>query len=105
LILSKLKTILQEAGTANPTHPMYAHLVTAEAEVLPSAAKADLNTDEAEEENQDLKRQLVFLHQQIAEKDRRIKILETMVDGRGKIASSPSTAAQKNSAFQVNVFS
>ena len=78
--------------------------MTAEAEVITSDAAADLNTVKAVEENQDLKRQLVFLQQQIAEKDTRIKKLETMVAGKGKTAPPLSTATQKNSASQVNVF-
>ena len=35
------------------------------------------------EETQNLKRQCVFLQQQLVEKDRRIKILETMVRVKG----------------------
>ena len=60
--------------------------------------------NKAVEENQDLKRQLVFLQQQLVEKDRRIKKLESLVTGGGNSSPVVSTKSRKNSASQVNLF-
>eukprot|EP00090_Calanus_glacialis_P029408 TRINITY_DN4719_c1_g1_i1.p1 TRINITY_DN4719_c1_g1~~TRINITY_DN4719_c1_g1_i1.p1 ORF type:complete len:1044 (-),score=228.11 TRINITY_DN4719_c1_g1_i1:16-3147(-) len=117
-MLFKLKTILLEAGTANPTQPtnLYANIVNAEADILTSTAANVLNAEKssdtmkdipgnvankAVEENQDLKRQLVFLQQQLVEKDRRIKKLESLVSGGGNSSPVVSTKSRKNSASQM----
>jgi len=116
-MLFKLKTILLEAGTANPTQPtnLYANIVNAEADIL-STPENGLNidtvsetkknipdnaTNKAVEENQDLKRQLVFLQQQLVEKDRRIKKLESLVAGGGNNSSVNLIKQRKNSASQM----
>eukprot|EP00092_Neocalanus_flemingeri_P000193 GFUD01000207.1.p1 GENE.GFUD01000207.1~~GFUD01000207.1.p1 ORF type:complete len:1065 (+),score=218.08 GFUD01000207.1:175-3369(+) len=117
-MLSKLKTILLEAGTANPTHPtnLYANIVTAEADLITTATDDSLRivkdreivkdipgnvAIKAVEENQDLKRQLVFLQQQLVEKDRRINILETLVADGGSRPSVIASTGKKNSASQI----
>lgn len=118
-MLSKLKTILLEAGTANPTQPsnFYANIVNAEADILLSTPTANIQQKEksaealkdvssnplnkAVEENQDLKRQLVFLQQQIVEKDRRIKKLESMVANNSDMNQIKKTNTKKNSASQI----
>ena len=58
-------------------------------------------TNRAVEENQDLKRQLVFLQQQLVEKDRRIKKLESLVAGGGNNSPVSLIKQRKNSASQV----
>jgi len=117
-MLFKLKTILLEAGTANPSQPtnLYANIVNAEADILTSTAVNCLNMETASEvikdipgnaankaveENQDLKRQLVFLQQQLVEKDRRIKKLESLVAGGGNTSPVSLTKQRKNSASQM----
>jgi len=117
-MLFKLKTILLEAGTANPTQPtsLYANIVNAEADILatpehgqnietPSEAKKKVPdssaTNKAVEENQDLKRQVVFLQQQLVEKDRRIKKLESLVAGGGNNSPASIIKQRKNSASQM----
>jgi len=118
-MLFKLKTILLEAGTANPSQPtnLYANIVNAEADILTSTAVNCLNMETASEvikdipgnaankaveENQDLKRQLVFLQQQLVEKDRRIKKLESLVAGGGNTSPLSITKQRKNSASQTD---
>jgi len=117
-MLFKLKTILLEAGTANPTQPsnLYANIVNAEADILATPEtghtmetaseekrKVEDNraTNRAVEENQDLKRQLVFLQQQLVEKDRRIKKLESLVAGGGNNSPVSLIKQRKNSASQM----
>ena len=108
-----------QAGTANPTQPsnFYANIVNAEADILTSTPTANIQQKEksaealkdvssnplnkAVEENQDLKRQLVFLQQQIVEKDRRIKKLESMVANNSNVNQIKKTNTKKNSASQV----
>ena len=62
-------------------------------------------TNKAVEENQDLKRQVVFLQQQLVEKDRRIKKLESLVAGGGNNSPASIIKQRKNSASQVKYFS
>jgi hypothetical protein len=111
-MLFKLKTILLEAGTANPTQHtnLYANIVNAEADILATGDGGDSDTksniadhgaNKAVEENQDLKRQLVFLQQQLVEKDRRIKKLESLVAGGGNTSPVSLIKQRKNSASQM----
>ena len=58
-------------------------------------------TNKAVEENQDLKRQVVFLQQQLVEKDRRIRKLESLVAGGGNNSPASIIKQRKNSASQV----
>jgi len=116
-MLFKLKTILLEAGTANPTQHtnLYANIVNAEADILATGDSGnnletasdtksnipDNGANKAVEENQDLKRQLVFLQQQLVEKDRRIKKLESLVGGGGNTSPVSLIKQRKNSASQM----
>lgn len=56
------------------------------------------------EENQNLMRRWVFLQQQLEEKDRRIKMLETLVAG-GENRYVAMIDVRKNSAAQVLIVS
>ena len=56
------------------------------------------------EENEDLKRQIIFLQQQLEEKDRRTKVLENILLAEGKIFSSSANVGKSdavNTASQV----
>ena len=58
--------------------------------------------EELEEENKDLKRQVLFLKQQLNDKDRKIKQLEEQVSSGLKESSSVSSFPCQNSTTQVN---
>ena len=86
--------ILFQADTATPayTTQLFANTVQAE--------DADDGL-ESEEENKDLKRQVVFLKQQMENKDRKIKELENQLASGIKKSSSVVSYNRRNSATQV----
>jgi len=107
IMLVKLKTILLEADTANPKFPPNLFAKIAREDVpLKYNDKGKFDTEESSklEENQDLKRQLVFLRQQLEEKDRKIKCLENQVaSGLKQVSSSTKiSVTQKNTASQTD---
>ena len=97
-----------QADTVNPSYPshLYANIVSmGAADHGPEKAndrEMFANDDrKTVEENQDLQRQLVFLQQQLKEKDRRIKCLEDQVATGSKKYSAGTSGTRQNSASQV----
>ena len=108
IISEYIISYLTQADTVNPTYPshLYTNIVREEAaeDGLEKVNELEMianNDRRIVEENEDLKRQLVFLRQQLEEKDRQIKYLENQVACGIKTTSAVVPIIRQNSASQV----